>query len=52
MTKNLEKIRQQVRDLVEKLVVDLPDGDYVDVLEEIHADISGMIDCKKDEMDE
>ena len=47
--KELQKIREEVRDLIEKLVVDLGDADYLDVLEEIEADINGMIECKKEE---
>lgn len=50
MTKNLEKIREEVRNLVEKLTENLLDGDYLDLLEEIEADINSMIECRNEEL--
>lgn len=52
MTKKLEKIRVTVRDFIETLTEPLSDADYLDVLEDIEADINGMIECKKEELSE
>lgn len=50
MKNQTDKIREEVRNLIERLTEKLPDNEYLEVLEEIEADVEGMIDCKKEEL--
>lgn len=47
----LEITKVQVRELIETLTKDMPDDLYIETLEEIEADVSGMLECKKEEME-
>ncbi len=51
MKKKISEIRESVRELIEEETEKLGDDDYLEVLEEIEADVRGMIDCKKEELD-
>lgn len=48
----LEKIRDNVGDLISRLTEDLGDVDYLEVLEVIADDIQNQIESKREEMDE
>ena len=50
MNKKIQTIREEVRNLIEERTKHLGDIVYIEVLEEIEADVHGMIDCKKDEI--
>ena len=47
--KEIKMIQEKVRALVMRLTEKLSDEEYIEVLEEIEADINGMIECKKEE---
>lgn len=50
-TDPVQAIRERIRDLIEKETEKLGDDDYLSVLEEVEADVEGMINCKKEELD-
>ena len=48
--KQIKMVQEEVRELVLRLTEKLSDEEYIEVLEEIEADINGMIECKKEEI--
>ena len=52
MNKQAQQAREAIRNVIETKTEKLSDADYLEVLEEIAADVDGMIVWQKEEMDD